>query len=115
MIYLLDGLVVVLFVLAGRRTHDGSLLSLGAAHALWPFLAALVLAWLVARLLRLPTAGAAAGAVVWLVTLGAGMGLRLLSGQGTATPFILVATLVLAAGFLASRLVVLLVERRRRA
>lgn len=112
---LLDLAVVILFVLAGRRTHDSALVSLGTLHALWPFVASLVLAWALTRLLDLPLRGLRAGVLVWLVTLVPGMVLRALTGQGTAVPFLVVATITLAVGLLGWRVVVLLVERRTRA
>ncbi|WP_109471365.1 DUF3054 domain-containing protein [Ornithinimicrobium cavernae] len=109
--YVLDLLVVTAFVLIGRATHDEGVTSLGSLHALWPFLVALVVAWVAVRTLVLPLAGPRAGGLVWLVTLLGGLGLRALSGQGTALPFLVVATVVLAVGLLGWRLLGILLRR----
>ena len=50
---------------------------------------------------------------VWLVTVAGGMLLRALSEQGTAVPFIIVATLTLLALLVGWRLVAALVRRGR--
>lgn len=109
----LDLVVVTAFVLIGRRTHDEGLVSLGTLHAWWPFLVALLVGWLTARQLRRPLDRPAAGALVWLITLLLGMGLRSLTGQGTALPFVVVATLTLGAGLLGWRVIVRWVAARR--
>lgn len=103
--YLLDLLVVTVFVLIGRATHDEGILSTGSLHTLWPFLLALAVAWVAVRPLGLPLTSLRAGGLIWLVTLFGGMGLRAASGQGTALPFLIMATLVLAAGLLGWRLI----------
>ena len=110
--YLLDLAVVTVFVLTGRATHDDGVLSTGSLHALWPFLLALGVAWLAIRPLALPLTGLRAGGLIWLVTLLGGIGLRALSGQGTALPFLVVATLVLAVGLLGWRGVATLLARK---
>lgn len=109
--YVLDLLVVTVFVLIGRVTHEEGLASLGSLHALWPFLLALVAGWVAAQSLHLRLTGLRAGALLWLITLFLGMGLRALSGQGTALPFLIVATLVLGAGLLGWRLIGILLGR----
>lgn len=69
-----DVLAVVVFVVAGRRTHDGDgLVGLLATAA--PFLAALALGWLLARAWRAPAA-LRTGLVVWPVTVAGGLALR---------------------------------------
>ena len=110
---LLDLLVVIAFVLIGRATHEEGIASLGTLHALWPFLVALLIAWAGLRPLQLPLPGIRAGVLIWIVTLFGGMGLRVLSGQGTALPFVIVATLVLAAGLLGWRAIGILLARSR--
>lgn len=109
--YVLDLLVVTIFVLIGRATHEEGLAAPGSLHALWPFLLALVAGWVAARALHLPLTGLRAGGLLWLVTLFLGMALRALSGQGTALPFLIVATLVLGAGLLGWRLIGILLRR----
>lgn len=100
------------FVLIGRLTHEEGLASIGTLHALWPFLVALGVGWAAVASLRLPFSGLRAGALLWLLTLCVGMGLRAVSGQGTALPFLIVATRVLGGGFLGWRLVGILLGGR---
>ena len=54
------------------------------------------------------------GPPVWLATVFAGMALRSVVGQGTALPFVIVATTFLGAALLGWRLVVWLLGRRHR-
>ena len=63
-------------------------------HA-WPFLAGTLVGWVALALLRRPPAAIGSGVVVWLGALVVGMVLRQASGQGTATAFVVVATVVL--------------------
>ncbi len=92
----LDAVAVVVFVAIGRRTHDeGGNVVAGAARVAAPFLIAMALGWLIGRTWRDPF-GLATGAIVWLVTVIAGLLLRhFLFDRGTATPFIIVATATL--------------------
>lgn len=94
---LLDLLLVGVFAVIGRLSHYGSLTLAGWWSTAWPFLVGAVLAWVVMALLRRPPAAVGSGVVVWLGTLVVGMVLRQVSGQGTATAFVVVATLVLGA------------------
>ncbi len=110
---LIDLLLVGVFAVIGRLSHYGSLTFGGWWETAWPFLAGALLAWAVLTIRRRPGATIAAGVVVWLTTLIGGMLLRQLSGQGTAIPFVVVATLTLCALLLLPRVVVGLVARRR--
>jgi hypothetical protein len=91
----IDVLSIVLFVVLGRRTHDeGGSVVVEAAKVAAPFLIGLALGWLVARAWKAPTAPYTTGIVIWLVTLIAGMLLRRFAfDDGTALPFIIVASL----------------------
>ncbi|MBF6176177.1 DUF3054 domain-containing protein [Nocardia blacklockiae] len=105
--YLVDALLVIVFCAIGRRSHDEAVLA-GLARTVWPFGVGLILGWLLAAALTARTEFTTAlrrfdprplwptGVVVWLSTLIIGMLLRVLSGQGTATSFIIVAATVLA-------------------
>lgn len=106
----LDAVLVVAFAAAGRASHDEDVLA-GLVRTSWPFLAALVVGWLVARGWRAPAAPVRTGVIVWAVTVVVGMLLRLASDQGTALPFVVVATLVLGALLVGWRLVAALVRR----
>lgn len=94
---LLDLLLVGVFAVIGRLSHHGTLTLGGWWSTAWPFLAGAALAWAVVALLRRPPAAIGSGVVIWLGSLVVGMALRQASGQGTATAFVVVATLVLGA------------------
>nr|WP_072804893.1 DUF3054 domain-containing protein [Rhodococcus yunnanensis] len=96
----IDLVAVLIFCAIGRRSHDEANALTGLAHTAWPFVAAAVIGWgLTIALYRdkfdafliLPT-----GIVVWVSTVLFGMILRVVSGQGTAFSFVVVATIVLA-------------------
>jgi len=108
-----DAVLVLAFVLVGRRSHDESSALVGVATTLWPFLVGTVLGWLLAALLRRPWPSLTAGLLVWPTTVVVGMLLRVASGQGVQVGFVVVATVVLAVALLGWRVVVLLVGRRR--
>ena len=95
---IVDAALVVLFAAIGRATHDGDVLGpagAGLATTAWPFLAALVLGWVVDRGWRRPLAPVRTGLPVWAVTLVGGMVLRAVSGQGVQVAFVIVAGITL--------------------
>lgn len=92
---LLDLLLVGVFAVVGRLSHYGSLTPGGWWTTAWPFLAGALVAWAVLAVMRRPPAAVLSGVVVWLGALVVGMTLRQVSGQGTATAFVVVATLTL--------------------
>ncbi|MCW2738041.1 DUF3054 domain-containing protein [Nocardioides sp.] len=94
---LMDLLLVGVFAVVGRLSHYGTLTPGGWWTTAWPFLVGTLVAWTALRVTRRPPAAIASGVVVWLGTLVGGMLLRQASGQGTATAFVVVATLVLGA------------------
>ena len=96
---------MLLFVAVGRRNHDESAGISGVVEVALPFLIALISGWLITRAWRSPKA-LSTGVVIWLVTVVLGLGLRnFLFDRGTATPFIIVATLVLGALLVGRRLI----------
>nr|WP_156609782.1 DUF3054 domain-containing protein [Auraticoccus cholistanensis] len=108
-----DLAAVVLFVLAGVRTHDGGIAAADVAATAWPFLLALLVGWALVRLWRAPRL-LPSGLVVWLVTAAGGLWLRVLLTEDTARlPFVLVTLLTLAVLLLGWRAVVVLVGRSR--
>ena len=108
----LDTFSVVLFVAIGRREHEESSAISGLIHTVAPFLIALALAWLVLRAWNRPTERVT-GLGVWLIVIVAGMLLRnVVFGDGTATSFIIVATLFLGLFLVGWRLAYALIERR---
>jgi peptidoglycan/LPS O-acetylase OafA/YrhL len=102
--FLLDAVLVVAFAATGRASHDSDVLA-GLWHTSWPFLAGLLAAWVAVRAWRSPTGIVPTGLVVWAVTVVGGMLLRALSGQGTALPFVVVATLTLLVLLIGWRLI----------
>lgn len=101
----LDLLLVGLFAVIGRFSHYGSLTLGGWWTTAWPFLAGTLVAWAALTATRRSPAAIGSGVVVWLGALVGGMVLRQVSGQGTATAFVVVATLVLGLLLLLPRVV----------
>ncbi|MBS9375279.1 DUF3054 domain-containing protein [Rhodococcus sp. B50] len=112
-----DVVLVVVFAALGRSSHDEVLDLVGLAGTAWPFLGGLTVGWfLTAWLYRDKFDAFAAvptGLLVWVSTLVIGMLLRAVTGQGTATAFIVVATIFLGVFLVGWRLVVRTVQRRK--
>ena len=109
----LDAAAVVLFVAIGRRNHDEDPGLAGTFETAAPFLIALAVGWLVARAWRRPF-GVVTGVVVWVVTIVLGMALRnVVFDRGTASSFIVVASVVTGALLIGWRLVARGITRRR--
>lgn len=117
--FVVDAVLVVVFCAIGRSSHDESILS-GLARTAWPFETGLILGWVIAFALVAWQADRdfdsairrfdgsnlwPTGVIIWLSTLIFGMLLRVVSGQGTAFNFILVAATALALFLLGPRLV----------
>lgn len=92
-----DLLLVGVFAVVGRLSHYGTLTVGGWWTTAWPFLVGTLAAWAVLAAARRRPATVRFGVVVWVGALVGGMVLRQVDGQGTATPFVVVATLVLGA------------------
>ena len=90
-----DLLLVGVFAVIGRLSHYGTLTAGGWWTTAWPFLAGTLVAWVLLKAMRRDPAAITSGVVVWVGALVGGMALRQASGQGTATAFVVVATLVL--------------------
>lgn len=96
----IDTAIVVAFVAIGRRNHDEGETIAGIAETAAPFVIALLTAWVLLRVRgsavwsdpwSVPT-----GIVVWIFTVVCGMLLRrFVFDEGTATSFIVVATIFL--------------------
>ncbi|OZF54678.1 hypothetical protein CH293_08225 [Rhodococcus sp. 14-2470-1b] len=95
-----DLILVIVFCAIGRRSHDEAGAITGLVHTAWPFVAGAAVGWAATwalyrdkfdAYLILPT-----GVVVWVSTVVVGMILRVISGQGTAFSFVVVAATVLA-------------------
>lgn len=108
----LDTATVVLFVAIGKREHDQDTAVVGLVETAAPFLIGLVVAWLVFRVWNRPTAWTT-GLLVWPVTLVIGMALRsAVFDDGTAAPFVLVATGFLGLFFVGWRALLGVYDRR---
>ena len=101
------------FVIIGRASHAKGESLAGIASTAWPFLAGLACGWVAARGWRRSAALAPAGVGAWLGTVAVGMVLRVVSGQGTAVAFVLVALAFLGLFLLGWRLLAGLVTGLR--
>jgi hypothetical protein len=101
---LLDVVCVLVFVIIGRGSHARGESVGGIASTAWPFLCGLGAGWLASRAWRRPLTLLPAGIAAWLCTVALGMVLRVVSGQGTAVAFIIVALAFLGLFLLGWRL-----------
>lgn len=109
----LDLCCVLVFVLIGRASHSEGETVAGLARVAWPFLSGSLIGWTATRGWRRPEALVPTGVGIWLLTVAAGMALRVVSGQGTAVTFVVVALIFLGLFLLGWR-VVMSISRRRR-
>ena len=109
----LDTATIVLFVAIGKREHEQDSAISGLIETAAPFLIALVIAWLALRVWNRPTDWRV-GVGVWAIVVAAGMLLRhFVFDDGTATSFIVVATLFLGVFLIGWRVLLQLIDRRR--
>jgi hypothetical protein len=112
--FVVDAVLVLIFAAIGRASHQED--PLGFLLTAWPFLVALVAGHVIAALVpmrpRRPWS-LGWGVVVWFVTVAGGMLLRIVSGDTVETPFIIVASVVLAVFLIGWRLATMLVRRYR--
>jgi len=109
----LDTFAVVLFVAIGRREHEEDSAITGLINTAAPFLIALAIGWLVTRAWKRPTE-LRTGVAIWAIVVAAGMLLRhFVFDDGTATAFIIVATLFLGFFIVGWRVAFAAIERRR--
>lgn len=94
---IIDAVLVFVFVVIGRRSHNEALTLLDTVETCWPFLVGLTVGWLVIRAWQRPLGVLLPGVPLWLSTVVIGLLLRLLAGQTAELPFVIVATTVLAA------------------
>lgn len=117
--HLADVLLIVLFALMGRSTHDSGLEPVGVAWTALPFLlsylVATVLVGLLVRGYRSWAGIWSAGVVVWAMTVAGGLALRVVFGDTAAASFQVVTTVVLGVFLLGRRALTLLILRRTRA
>ena len=109
----LDAALVVVFVLIGRASHGEDLAPSGVLGTAWPFLAAGVVGWIVARAWRAPSRVVPTGLMVWGVTIVVGMVLRALTGEGVVVPFVITTAIILGILLLGWRGIAAVAVRRR--
>lgn len=109
----IDVVAVLFFVALGRTTHDESLNLIGLLTTWWPFLAALAVGWIATVAWLRPVSIVRTGIGVWIITVGLGMVLRVISGQGTALAFIIVAFVAVGILLLGWRAVAAVILRRK--
>ncbi len=110
----LDVLSVMVFVVIGRRNHDEGSAIGGVLETAAPFLIGVGVAWMLLRAWRWPIA-LLTGLLVWPITLIVGMVCRsVIWGRGTATSFVIVATIFLGLCFVGWRMAARALLRRRR-
>ncbi|MGO1498073.1 MAG: DUF3054 domain-containing protein [Agrococcus casei] len=112
----LDAALVVVFAAIGRASHERGVFGdggLGLATTAWPFLAALAVGWVICLGWRRPLSIVRTAMPVWVVTVAGGMLLRAVSDQGTALPFVIVATVTLLVLLVGWRLIAAVVRRMR--
>jgi len=108
-----DIVIVIVFAIIGRASHGEALSLGGIATTTWPFLVALLVGWAALFVWRSPARPVRIGLPLWAVTVAGGMLLRAVSGQGTAVPFIIVASVFLLLTLVGWRVVATLVGRRQ--
>ncbi len=90
-----DAASIVIFVAIGRKNHDEGQAASGIFRVAAPFLLALLVGWVIARAWKEPLSQRS-GVLISLTTIVLGMVLRkLVFDNGTATAFIIVATVFL--------------------
>ena len=94
---LADVVVVISFIAIGRRNHDEDPSWSGFIGTVAPFLIALAVMWLAGRVWTDPIS-TRSGVIVWIGTVALGMVLRKFAfDDGTATAFVIVATVFVGA------------------
>ncbi len=98
---------VIVFVAVGRSVHGHGDTLAGILSTAAPFLAGAMAGWLATRAWNNPTALWPTAVVIWIATVSIGQILRLVVGQGSAIPFVLVSLGFFALTMLGWRTVVL--------
>ena len=92
-----DVLCIVIFVAIGRKNHDEGEAAAGIFRVAAPFLITAVVGWFASQAWKNPLE-LQTGVIIWLTTIILGMILRrFIFDDGTATAFIIVATVFLCA------------------
>lgn len=109
---LLDIVAILVFVTIGRRTHDEGSAVGGIAKTAAPFTIAMLAGWVLTRAWKRPYEGQT-GTITWIVTVALGLLLRrTIFDRGTATAFVIVATVFLGVTLIGWRFVFWRNDRR---
>jgi hypothetical protein len=109
----MDLIAVSIFVAIGRSAHGHSITLTGFLSTAWPFATGLLLGW-ITPWARRSSSSLAQGVLILSATVGVGMALRVISGQGTAVAFVFVALGFLGAAMVGWRSLVGLHRHARR-
>lgn len=109
----LDTFSIALFVVLGRRNHERDSEVVGFLETAAPFLIGLAVGWLIWRAWRRPAA-VLTGVAIWPITLLVGMIVRRsVFDDGTATSFVIVATVFVGAFLVGWRALFRAIDHRR--
>lgn len=104
LLLLIDVAIVAAFVAIGRDTHNEGTALTGIAETAAPFLLALGLGWVATRAWRQPVDVLGGGAVAAITVVAGMLFRRAIFDDGTAFPFVVVATLFLGGGIVGWRM-----------
>ena len=107
----IDLFFLLLFVGIGRSTHHDGRTIAGFANTLWPFATGLIAGWVFSRRSHRNPLSPVSGLLIVLITVVLGMALRVVSGQGTAISFTVVAFIFLSIFLVGWRYGISLVSR----
>ena len=94
---IVDLILVVLFTIVGHYPHSHNFDPEGLMTTAWPFVASLVLAWLLAAVWDRPISPLATGTGVWAITVLVGLVLRGVTGAGGEPGTVPVSFMIVAA------------------
>ena len=112
--FVTDFIFILLFVAIGRDAHKHKLSLGGISSTTWPFVIGLVSGWLLLVLTHRPASTKTSGLIIVFCTVTIGMILRVISGQGTALTFIIVAFVFFTLFLLGWRTFLWLPKNKRR-
>jgi peptidoglycan/LPS O-acetylase OafA/YrhL len=93
---IVDLILVILFTIVGHYTHSHNFDPQGLMTTAWPFVASLVVAWLLTAVWDRPIAPLATGTGVWAITVLLGLVLRGVTGAGGETGMVPVSFMIVA-------------------
>ncbi|GAA5229015.1 DUF3054 domain-containing protein [Paeniglutamicibacter antarcticus] len=108
-----DVVLVLIFALSGRSSHEESATFIGVIQTAAPFLLALAVLTLLSRPWITHSRIWPTGVLIWVGTVALGMALRVLFGATAEVPFIVVATIVLGVFLVGRRAATTLASRLR--